>query len=204
MWYKLAYDYKISSKFVSIMCSMYHNLSGRVQTSTDISNTFNISIGLQQGCNLSPYLFNLCINDLSLLLDKAGIDPVRLNGRNISSLLYADDMVLLSFSESGLQKALTILEQYCSRWQLVVNIKKTKVMVFGRKQHTVNFIYKGSQLATIGDHRFLHIPVSLNQDLWLICPRNQRPTQKGPQNLLPYKICDHPPQCNSQNIHESI
>ena len=84
-----------------MLCSMYHNLSGRVRTSTDISDAFNISIGLRQGCNLSPYLFNLYINDMSLLLDKAGIDLVRLNGRNMGSLLYADGMVLLSYSESG-------------------------------------------------------------------------------------------------------
>ena len=57
---------------------------------------------------------------------------------------------LATRSESGLQKALNILEQYCSRWQLMINMKK--VMVFGRKQLAVNFIYtrviQGSQLET--------------------------------------------------------
>ena len=96
---------------------------------------------------------------MSLSLDKAGIEPVRLNGRNIFSLLYADDMVLLSYSESGLQKALNILEQYCSRWQLVVNIKKT-TLGYGFWTKTTHCQFH-IQRVTIGDHRFLHIPGSL-------------------------------------------
>jgi len=44
--------------------------------------------------------------------------------------LYADDIVILSESETGLQNGLDLLECYCDRWKLKVNISKTKAMLF--------------------------------------------------------------------------
>ncbi len=44
-------------------------------------------------------------------------------------LLYADDMVLLATSAAGLQAQLGVLARYCERWDIVVNITKTKVLL---------------------------------------------------------------------------
>ena len=91
---------------------MYSNISGCVKADGSVSQLFNISLGLRQGCNLSPYLFNLYNNHLIKILNKAEVDPVHLNGTKISSLFYADDMLLISNSEADLQRSLDIVEEY--------------------------------------------------------------------------------------------
>jgi len=48
-------------------------------------------------------------------------------------LLYAADSVLMSETETGLQKGLYLLKDYCWRWKLSVNVNKTKVMIFFKK-----------------------------------------------------------------------
>ena len=62
-------------------------------------------------------------------------DPFVLpNGTKLSSLLYADDLIILSRStEAGLQNCLNALAQYCRSWMLNINPKKTKVMIFQRR-----------------------------------------------------------------------
>jgi hypothetical protein len=47
--------------------------------------------------------------------------------------LYADDTVLLSETKEGMQQSLNIFQLYCDLWKLDVNINKTKVMVFSKK-----------------------------------------------------------------------
>jgi hypothetical protein len=80
-------------------------------------------------CSLSHTLFSLYINELSTLFH-ATCDPVNLNDTQLSCLLYADDLVLISQSGVGLQSCLDKLSDYCDQWNLRVNINKTKVMIF--------------------------------------------------------------------------
>lgn len=156
LFYKLLFYYNISPKYVRIFKSMYYQLKGMVRLGEYVSQTFDISIGIRQGCNLSPNLFNMYINDLPKILDKANCDPVSLNATKISMLLYADDMVLLSNSDTGLQRALHILEVYCKKWQLVVNTKKTKVMIFNtRASHMLQ--YGDELLETVQEYKYLGI-----------------------------------------------
>ena len=90
---------------------------------------FFSSIGVRQGCPLSPSLFNLFLNDLPERFTNECV-PVMLDSQNISVLMYADDIVLLSESPIGLQNCLNNLLEYCSQWKLSVNLKKTKVVIF--------------------------------------------------------------------------
>ena len=71
-----------------------------------------------------------------------------LQNRSINSLSFADDLVIFSESQKGLQTALNKLDNYCFKWQRTVNIKKTKIMVFQRNNspffrtvtHEYNFL----------------------------------------------------------------
>ena len=63
------------------------------------------------------------------------IDPFILpDGTKLSSLLYADDLVILSQTVTGLQNAINILNNFCNKSKLNVNLKKIKVVVFRKKQ----------------------------------------------------------------------
>ena len=101
---------------------------------------------MRQGCVLSPALSNLFLNDLPLQLNCPEVDPFLLSdGTKLSCLLYADDLVLLSHSQQGLQNSLDKLSTFCEQWKMQVNLKKTKIMVFQKKckkSFNPSFIYK--------------------------------------------------------------
>ena len=69
--------------------------------------------GVKQGCILSPLLFNIILADLSSQLDGEDCNPLKLNESElISCIIWADDIVLLSETEEGLQCMLNHLYQY--------------------------------------------------------------------------------------------
>ena len=76
---------------------------------------------------------------------------------SISSLSFADDLVILSESQAGLQNSLNKLEKYCYKWQLTaVNINKAKIMIFQGSNHSYsNFLYKNLSLAEVKEYNFL-------------------------------------------------
>ena len=135
---------------------MYKNLKSIIQTNDAISDSFQISIGTRQGCNLSPRSFNLYVNDIPNILRKAMCDPVSLTNTNINILVYADDMLILSKSEWGLKRSLLILEAYCKKWRLVINTKITKIMIFNNRTPTdLSFKIDGKQLDIANKYRYL-------------------------------------------------
>ena len=89
---------------------------------------FPCETGVKQGDVLSPNLFNLYINDLPSIFEGDNDSP-RISGDDyVHCLLYADDLILLSLSEQGLQSKINKLHKYCRSWSLTVNAKKTQVM----------------------------------------------------------------------------
>ena len=58
--------------------------------------------------------------------DENKCDPAKLITENVSCLLYADDLVLVSESATGLQNCLDNLNKYIQRWKLSINFSKNK------------------------------------------------------------------------------
>ena len=95
---------------------------------------FSYPRGVRQGCIWSPLLFNLFLYDKPFSFEKILSDPFVLpNGAKLSSLLYADDLVILSRSKIGLQNCLNTLLSYFSTWMLSINPKKNKAMIFQKR-----------------------------------------------------------------------
>jgi hypothetical protein len=163
----------ISNKFYTIIKSMYNNISLTIQSSDGerISPYFISLLGVRQGDNLSPTLFNIFVNDLPKIFDET-CDHAIFGDIHLKCMMYADDLLILSESNLGLQEAMNRLHGYCSQWGLTVNTKKTKFMVtksqiqgankltfnneiieqvFSFKYLGIEFGYDGSNLITQND-----------------------------------------------------
>ena len=126
-----------------------------------MGKVFNIAIGTRQGCNLSPSLFNIFTSDLPYILGKIECDPVTLDSIKINTLMYADDMLLLSRSQKGLEKAICVLEIYCKKWQLKINPDKTKIMIFNKREtKNCSFQIDGKDLAIVKSYNYLGLLIT--------------------------------------------
>ena len=130
---------------------MYLALKSCVRTPEGITNVFECKTGTRQGCMLSPFLFILYIGELTDMLDELGCHGIYVNedAKNIMILLYADDMALIADTVGRLQRMIDVLESYCCKWNMLVNLIKTKIMVFRRKgvlRKNEQWFYKGEKL----------------------------------------------------------
>lgn len=171
LWKKLL-RYNINGKVFNVIKNMYSNVKSCVRLNTDHSNFFSCNLGVRQGENLSPFLFSIFLNDLEEYLRNNNVDDINCETPEIenelyiylklSILLYADDTVILSESDSGLQHALNVFYSYCNEWQLNVNVEKTKVLIFskGRPNRNYNFVFNDKQLEIVNEYKYLGIYMS--------------------------------------------
>ena len=132
LMFKLLAQYQIGGKFYGVLKSMYSTARACVKLPDGITESFPIQRGIKQGDTLSPYLFNLYLNDINGIFTQQCCPP-QLGTHYVKCLLYADDLLILSESKQGLQNSLTKLKEYCTKWKLKLNVKKTKVLIFSSK-----------------------------------------------------------------------
>ena len=156
--HKLA-EYNINGPFFNILKDMFKEVLFAVKVTEGITNMFPSTVGVKQGCILSPTLFSFYINDLTSMFDNT-CDPVTLHDIKLSSLLYADDLVLISESSEGLQNCLNKLNTYCEKWNLTVNLDKTKTMIFnksGKKLTKDKFVLNNEVIECCTEYKYLGI-----------------------------------------------
>ncbi len=112
---------------------MYSNNQCAIKIGNKQREFFTQGRGVRQGCPLSPTLFNIYMNELAKVLEQSSAPGLTLHDSNIKFLLFADDLVLLSPTEEGLQQNLDILHKFCQTWALSINTNKTKILTFQKR-----------------------------------------------------------------------
>ncbi len=155
----------IGGNFYQTIKHMYSTTSSSVKLRTGTTPVFPITVGIKQGDNLSPVLFNLFIDDIGEnVADFNSSDCVMLNNTKIPSLIYADDLLLLSKSPIVMQRSLNKLENYCTQWNLKINVDKTKIVVFRPKNTSSKeaFTIANQQINTVDHYTYLGVTFSYN------------------------------------------
>ena len=111
---------------------MYAGQEVTVRTRHGTTDRFQIGKGVRQGCILSPCLFNVYAENI---MWNAGLDEaqagIKIAGRNINNLRYADDTTLMAESEEELKHLLMKVKEESEKVALKLNIQKPKIMASG-------------------------------------------------------------------------
>ena len=112
-----------------LLRNLYAGQEAIVRSVHGTTDWFQIGKGVHQSCILSPCLFNL---KAEYIMRNAGLEEaqagIKIAGRNISNLRYADDITLMAESEEELKSLLIKMKEESEKVGLKLNIQKTKIM----------------------------------------------------------------------------
>ena len=141
--------------------NLYAGQEATVRTGHGITDWFQIGKGVCQNCRLSPYLFNLYAE---YIMRNAGLDEaqagIKIAGRNISNLRYADDITLMEENEE-LKSLLRKVKEEGKNVGLKLNIHKTKIMTYGP---ITSWQIDGETVETVSDFIFLGSKITADGD----------------------------------------
>ena len=145
-----------SSKIVSIIRSMYVNTQAVYKLGSIETRPIRNVRGVRQGCAMSPILFALYTEELAVRLRKSGLG-VRIGDGRLSSLLYADDIAILSETCGGLEKMLDILGQYGNEFDVKFSKDKSKVLVLNGGVGDVNrtWMIGNVEISRVKEYKYL-------------------------------------------------
>ena len=148
-----------SEKIISLLQNIFSKTSTCVRTSEGYTEKFLSTVGTRQGCNLSPILFNIFINDIPTILNEIDAKQPFILDEKISCLMYADDLILFSFSHEGLQMLLDRLQIFCNKWQLTINTVKTKIMIAHSRKCLHSWYIYGKRIDIVKQFCYLGVVI---------------------------------------------
>ena len=142
----------IPDHLTCLLRNLYAGRGATVRTGHGTTDCFQIGKGVRQGCILSHCLFNLYAE---YIMRNIGLDEaqagIKISGRNINNLRYADDTTLMAESEEKLKSLLMKVKEESEKVGLKLNIQKIKVMASGP---ITSWEIDGETVETVSDFIF--------------------------------------------------
>ena len=152
--WKILKEMGIPDHFTCLLRNLYAGQEATVRIGHGTTDWFQIGKGIRQACILSPCLFNLCAE---YIMRNAGLEEaqagIKISGRNINNLRYADDTTLMAESEEELKSLLMKVKEESEKVGFKLNIQKMKIMASGPitsweidGETVIDFIFLGSKI----------------------------------------------------------
>eukprot|EP00123_Amoebidium_parasiticum_P019211 comp24348_c5_seq7/m.46509 comp24348_c5_seq7/g.46509 ORF comp24348_c5_seq7/g.46509 comp24348_c5_seq7/m.46509 type:complete len:752 (-) comp24348_c5_seq7:38-2293(-) len=129
---------------------------GRAVVNGHLSYGFARTRGLLQGSLLSPFLFNLFIDDLAVKIYAENDDPIN---NFPPALLYADDLSLLARTPRRLQRLFDVVSEWCKANLMILNIDKCGVLVPDIANNLHTFTLSSKPVPIVPEYKYLGVPV---------------------------------------------
>ena len=128
LW-KVMEDFGIDEGLIEVIQALYKHSSSAVLLNNQIGQFFPTTVGVRQGCLLSPVLFNIFLERIMLNTLEDHYTFISIGGRPVCNLRFADDIDLMAGSNSELQSLTDRLSASASAFGMEVSTEKSKVMV---------------------------------------------------------------------------
>ena len=119
---------------VRLLLNMYISQKLQVKWNNHYSQKFDVTNGVRQGGVLSPLLFSVYVDELLDKLKQSNTG-CHIGHHYVGALGYADDLILLCPSVSGMNKMIRICEDYAQEHNILFNGTKSKYLVFGKYKY---------------------------------------------------------------------
>ncbi|KAK3547628.1 hypothetical protein QTP86_026269 [Hemibagrus guttatus] len=154
LW-EVLWEYGIRGPLLRAVRSLYNWSRSLVRFASCNSDLFPVHVGLRQGCPLSPVLFIVFMDRISRR--SQWLEGVRFEDHRISSLIFADDVVLLASSSLDLQHALGRFAAKCEAAGMRVSTSKSEAMVLDRKKVACTLQVGGEFLPQVEEFKYLGV-----------------------------------------------
>ena len=152
----------IPDDLTCLLRNLYAGQEATVRTGHGTTDWFQIGKGVHQGCILSPSSFYLYAE---YIMQNAGLEEtqagIKIAGRNINNLRYADDTILMAESKEELKSLLIKVKEESEKVGLKLNIQKMKIMASGP---ITSWEIDGETVETVADVIFLGSKITADGD----------------------------------------
>ena len=120
--------YNISTNLIQVIKNLYDKATSAVLFNSSIEDWFQTTVGVRQGCLLSPTLFNVFLERITTGALKYHEGTVSFGGRTITNFHFADDIDGLAGEEEELAKVVGCLDKASTAYSMEISAEKTKLM----------------------------------------------------------------------------
>ena len=184
LW-KIMAKFGCPPKFISMVRQFHEGMQARVHDNNAISESFNVTNGVKQGCVLAPTLFSIMFSAMLSDAFKDGDVGIKVNYRMdgklfnlrrlkartkvmteiVKDFLFADDCALNAGSEADMQESIDKLASACKSFGLTISIKKTEVLYQpppGNAFNEPDIVIDGKRLNVVNKFTYLGSTLSQN------------------------------------------
>ena len=161
LFFKLT-EYGVDGKLYRTIKNMYTNTSSCVNVNNVLTDWFTTENGCRQGDVTSPTAFSLLINDLLKELNSSDLGVKIDNDLIVSVLAFADDIVLLAENAQDLQKLITLVNKWSSKWRFIINPEKSQIVHYrnvpkSRTEFEFKLRENGPSLSVVDSYKYLGV-----------------------------------------------
>ena len=153
----------LGGRFQKLIGSLYHQDKIVFEVNGSLTKPLFLKQGVRQGCNLSPTLFNILMKRIADKM-QATMSGIKLGGRTLTILLYADDICLISSSPEKAIKSYKLLAEACEKIGLKVNVKKSQIV---KANHPGMIILKDLPLEQVFFYKYLGVQLAIARAMYM-------------------------------------
>src|SRR6218665_1961407 len=148
---------------VVLIEDIYSKSRSAVRVAGELTDWFQINVGVRQGCGMSADLFNLLLEIVMRLAEREEEEVgVMINGMTLNNLRFADDIDLIADTEENLQQLTDRVDGSSRRMGLRINTEKTKTMTNGKQHEDIQINLGGEVLEQVT--KFVYLGGTLKED----------------------------------------
>ena len=159
-------QYGVPRKLIKIIRDLYSKAKSCIRVNNNLTDWFETTKGVRQGCLLSLELFNVFLeNILAEAFEDCKKLGINVDGYKLKDLRFADDIALIADSENDLQTLIERVHDVSKKYGMAISIPKTKAMIFSHgDQLQVNIQLDDTSLDQVNRFKYLGVTLTPSND----------------------------------------